>query len=91
MDLYKRSSYRPTMPTDKFQQGESPLMIFGYLDPVTGSALVQVALGALAALGLGWQYVRKGSRDLLARFRGETAEPVAVVDSGLVETDNKLG
>jgi hypothetical protein len=66
-------------------------MIFGYLDPVTGSALVQVALGALAALGLGWQYVRKGTRDVMTRFRGETAEPVAVADSGLVETDNKLG
>ena len=66
-------------------------MIFGYLDPVTGSALVQVALGALAALGLGWQYVRKGTRDVMARFRGETAEPVAVADSVLVETDNKLG
>ena len=35
-------------------------MIFGYLDPVTGSAIMQVLLGALAVVGLGWQYVRKG-------------------------------
>lgn len=63
-------------------------MIFGYLDPVTGSALVQVALGALAAIGLGWQYLRKGTRDVMARFRGETTDPVATAD--LVETDNTL-
>jgi hypothetical protein len=63
-------------------------MIFGYLDPVTGSALVQVALGALAAIGLGWQYIRKGIRDLAARFRGETTKPAATAD--LVETDNTL-
>jgi len=61
-------------------------MIFGYLDPVTGSALVQVALGALAAIGLGWQYIRKGIRDLSARFRGEANEPAVAAE--LVETDN---
>jgi len=62
-------------------------MIFGYLDPVTGSALIQVALGALAALGLGWQYMRKGARTLFARFRGEA--PVGSVD--LVDSDSNLG
>lgn len=55
-------------------------MIFGYLDPVTGSALLQVALAGLAALGLGWQYVLKGFRTLTAKLRGDTAsvdtEPV---------------
>lgn len=55
-------------------------MIFGYLDPVTGSALLQVGLGALAAFGLGWQYIRKGFRTLTAKLRGDTApvdtEPV---------------
>jgi hypothetical protein len=42
-------------------------MIFGYLDPVTGSAIVQVLLGALAVAGLGWQYVRKAFNTLLKR------------------------
>lgn len=64
-------------------------MIFGYLDPVTGSALVQVALGALAALGLGWQYVRKFGRTLSARLRGEVVAPIA--QSDLVETDSSRG
>jgi hypothetical protein len=45
-------------------------MIFGYLDPVTGSALVQVALGALAAIGLGWQYVRKAGNGFISAIRG---------------------
>lgn len=52
-------------------------MVFGYLDPVTGSALLQVGLGALAAIGLGWQYVRKFVRTALARFRSETSSPQA--------------
>ena len=47
--------------------------VFAYLDPVTGSALMQVALGALAAIGLGWQYIRRGFRAMMARFRGEAA------------------
>jgi hypothetical protein len=42
-------------------------MIFGYLDPVTGSAIVQVLLGALAVAGLGWQYVRKAFNTLFKR------------------------
>lgn len=42
-------------------------MIFGYLDPVTGSAIIQVLLGALAVAGLGWQYVRKAFNTLLRR------------------------
>lgn len=65
-------------------------MIFGYLDPVTGSALVQVALGALAALGLGWQYIRKGTRDVLARFRREANKPTVQADSELVDTEGSL-
>lgn len=48
-------------------------MIFAYLDPVTGSAIVQVLLGALAVVGLGWQYVRKGTSDFLARFKRSDA------------------
>lgn len=52
-------------------------MIFGYLDPVTGSALLQVGLAALAAIGLGWQYVRKAFRDVIARFRGDVTTPPA--------------
>jgi hypothetical protein len=43
--------------------------IFAYLDPVTGSALIQMLLGALAVAGLGWQYLRKGAFGLLNRFR----------------------
>lgn len=42
-------------------------MIFGYLDPVTGSAILQVLLGALAVLGLGWQYVRQAFRTIFKR------------------------
>jgi hypothetical protein len=45
-------------------------MIFGYLDPVTGSALVQVGLAALAAIGLGWQYVRKAGISFISAIRG---------------------
>lgn len=44
-------------------------MIFGYLDPVTGNALLQLGLAALAAVGLGWQYVRRAFRSLVARVR----------------------
>lgn len=64
-------------------------MIFGYLDPVTGSALLQVGLGVLAAAGLGWQYVRKFTRTVLARFRGETAAPVDAA-SDFVDADSNL-
>jgi len=46
-------------------------MIFGYLDPVTGSALLQVGLAALAAIGLGWQYVRKAARTMMTAIRGD--------------------
>jgi len=61
-------------------------MILGYLDPVTGSALLQVALGALAAIGLGWQYVRKAFRTLVARFRGEDV----ALDSGHTLDEERL-
>jgi hypothetical protein len=52
-------------------------MIFGYLDPVTGSAIIQVLLGALAVVGLGWQYVRKGFNTLFRRDTGADSEPEA--------------
>lgn len=50
-------------------------MIFGYLDPVTGSAIMQVLLGVLAVIGLGWQYVRKGFNTLFRRQPGTDTEP----------------
>jgi hypothetical protein len=65
-------------------------MIFGYLDPVTGSALLQVGLGALAALGLGWQYVRKFSRTLLARFRGESSSSADGTTTDLTEAETTV-
>ena len=43
-------------------------LVFGYLDPVTGSALVQILLGAAAVIGLGYQYFRKGIRSVWARI-----------------------
>jgi hypothetical protein len=45
--------------------------VFAYLDPVTGGALLQVFLGGLAALTLGYQYVRKGLAKLTSRLRGD--------------------
>jgi len=42
--------------------------ILGYLDPVTGSALLQVLLAAAAAVGLGYQYIRRGFRSMMNRF-----------------------
>lgn len=50
-------------------------MIFAYLDPVTGSALIQAALGAMAAVGLGWQYVRKGYRTIWGKLHSNTTNP----------------
>ena len=50
-------------------------MIFAYLDPVTGSAIMQVLLGALAVVGLGWQYIRRGFNTLFNRTREPEAEP----------------
>jgi len=50
-------------------------MIFGYLDPVTGSAIMQVLLGALAVAGLGWQYVRKGFNTFFRRETGTDSAP----------------
>lgn len=50
-------------------------MIFGYLDPVTGSAILQVLLGALAVLGLGWQYVRKAFNTVFRRELPRDNEP----------------
>lgn len=56
-------------------------MLFGYLDPITGSALLQVLLGALAAAGLGWQYIRKGTRTFWGRFRNVEESAVEPVKS----------
>jgi len=52
-------------------------MILGYLDPVTGSAIIQVLLGALAVVGLGWQYVRRGFNTLFRRETGTDSESEA--------------
>jgi hypothetical protein len=52
-------------------------MIFAYLDPVTGSAIMQVLLGALAVAGLGWQYVRKGFNTLFRRPASTDSQPEA--------------
>lgn len=58
------------------------MTFFAYLDPVTGSAIVQVLLGALAVIGLGWQYVRRAFRMAWSRISGESVprETSAVVD-----------
>lgn len=42
--------------------------ILAYLDPVTGSALLQVLLAAAAVVGLGYQHVRRWLRNLKNRF-----------------------
>lgn len=65
-------------------------MIFAYLDPVTGSALLQVGLGVLAAAGLGWQYVRKATRTVVARFRGESASSANDLTSELAEAETTV-
>jgi hypothetical protein len=46
------------------------LPILAYLDPVTGSALLQILLGAAAAVGLGWQYLRRWFRSLMSHVKG---------------------
>lgn len=50
-------------------------MLFAYLDPVTGSAILQVLLGALAVVGLGWQYIRRGFNNLFNRTPKAEVEP----------------
>jgi len=45
------------------------LPILAYLDPVTGSALLQILLGAAAVVGLGWQYLRRWSRNLMSHIK----------------------
>jgi hypothetical protein len=50
--------------------------VLAYLDPVTGSALFQVLLGAAAVIGLGYQYIRKAVTTTWAKIRGaETQSP----------------
>ncbi|GEM_PF-4011050 len=52
-------------------------LVLAYLDPVTGSALVQVLLGAAAVIGLGYQYIRKGLQSVWAKLRRTPAEAQA--------------
>jgi len=62
-------------------------MIFGYLDPITSSAIMQVILGALAVVGLGWQYIRRGTRSLWSTLRsGDRQENNPQGESNEVET-----
>lgn len=53
------------------------MMIFGYLDPATGSVLMQILVGGLAAVGLGWRYITKATRTMFSKSRP--------VDSGRAE------
>jgi len=43
--------------------------VFAYLDPMTGSTLMQILLGALAAVSVGYQVLRRRAGDLWIRFR----------------------
>ena len=58
--------------------------IFAYLDPVTGGAILQVLLAAAAAIGLGYQYIRRGFNVLKERLfpaketEEENSEPASV-------------
>jgi hypothetical protein len=45
-----------------------------YLDPVTGSALVQMVLAGMAVVGLGYQYFRKGLTTTWSRIRRTTTK-----------------
>ena len=49
--------------------------VFAYLDPVTGGALLQVLLAAAAAVGLGYQYIRRFFKNVKSRFISEEAVP----------------
>jgi hypothetical protein len=49
-------------------------LVLAYLDPVTGSALVQVLLGAAAVIGLGYQYIRKGLQTVWSKVRRNAPE-----------------
>jgi hypothetical protein len=48
--------------------------ILAYLDPVTGNALLQVLLAAAAAIGLGYQYIRRFIINLMSRLRPSGAD-----------------
>jgi hypothetical protein len=50
-------------------------LVLAYLDPVTGSALLQVLLGAAAVVGLGYQYIRKAFNTMWAKVRGTESQP----------------
>jgi hypothetical protein len=47
-------------------------LVFAYLDPVTGSALAQVALGIAAAVSLGYHFLRRRITGLFSRFRSRS-------------------
>jgi hypothetical protein len=64
-------------------------MIFGYLDPVTGSAIVQALLGALAVVGLGWQYMRRGARSLWSTLRGARGRDHIELQAELTESETE--
>ncbi len=66
------------------------MTIIAYLDPVTGSAIMQVLLGALAVVGLGWQYVRRGFNIMMARLRGESGTESHVNPSASEPSDEEL-
>jgi hypothetical protein len=63
---------------DEFRQlqipkGSRPMrLVFAYLDPVTGSALAQVALGIAAAVSLGYHFLRRRITGLFSRFRSRS-------------------
>ncbi len=48
-------------------------VVFAYLDPVTVSALAQVALGIDAAVSLGYHFLRRRIGDFIAKLRTEKA------------------
>ncbi len=48
--------------------------VFAYLDPVTGGALLQVLLAAAAVVGLGYQYIRRFFKSVVARFSAKPVE-----------------
>lgn len=51
--------------------------ILAYLDPITGGALMQVVLGGLAAVGLGYHYLRRRANSLISRFRSQESSDEA--------------
>ena len=66
------------------------MTVLAYLDPVTGSALLQAVHAALAAIGLGWQYVRKATRTVWNALRGDgETVPTDGADMETVDTETQ--